>query len=169
METLAFVVAGEVLACPMIMMLAVVYVYQQNQTMYGWNDNPSAEVMFITRNWGYLPDASLGGVHLFSGSDLKQARVQRLVNPPNAPPLAVSLSTKCNNGETVYIYNRNGSSLSTQDIQRINNRICQLAHEQGYTFAECVYYGSTLIANAKLAIQEKVFQVQFERMEGRFK
>lgn len=159
---LACILAGETLGCPILMTLAVAYVYQNNSTMYGWSDNPSQEVMFITRNWGNLPDASINGLYFFSESDLKQQRVQRIVNPPNAPPLSVSISEECNNGSTVYVFNNQGRTLSDSEKTKMKLNICRLAETQGYRFEECKFYSTMMFL-------EKVFEDKLNNIEKEIK
>lgn len=75
---LAYTIQGEAGACPLVVMLAVAWIYSRNDTMYG-HAKPSSEALFIARIWQSIPDPVPGKYFIFSRQDLKQKRVRQLI------------------------------------------------------------------------------------------
>lgn len=94
----AGVIQGESGVCPTEAKVAIAHLYSRNTEMYGWQ-KPNREAMRIAFSWQHLPDYSRGAVHAFSKEDLKQERVQEIIN--GRGPLAIY---RCAMGLEIYFY-----------------------------------------------------------------
>lgn len=83
-EILAHIIMGEASLCGFAGMLAVAWVYQSNQTMYGWQE-PSAMALWTAIMWRYFPDPTGGARYLVSNTDLQQRGVRLFTTDRGAP------------------------------------------------------------------------------------
>ena len=133
---LAHIIAGEATGCPVLVFVAVAYIYQKNKTFYGYSNDISNDAMFVAEYWEELPDASFGASFFFSGTDLKQKRVQNLIN---GPPLVEVARYQCAR-DTIHLYAYEGQVTGFLNREVGNNfqqQMCVVGWKYGHYFQDC--------------------------------
>lgn len=73
------IVSGEAFICSWWAWVAIAYIYQHNQTWYGWSEDVPFTIQAVIALAPVLPDTSNGARFLFSRADLGKRKVMRLI------------------------------------------------------------------------------------------
>jgi hypothetical protein len=138
MNDLSYILAGEANGCALIVYLAVAWVYTRNQTMYGYAE-PNPQSIFISQTWHQFPDPSYGAYFYFSGNDLKQTRVQNLIQNSNVEK---TVSYSCAS-DSVHMYRYKTSTHGRNNFttQQIANQMCEVLYRSNYNLDYEYYCG----------------------------
>lgn len=111
------ILAGEAAVCVhnLLVLAAVVYVYQVNTRMNGWAEDVSPQVEWVALNWYMLPNVAQGAQYVFSTQDLKQQRVRQIIRQragdTRGPPIFNKLimpapiyKAHCAGGQALWFY-----------------------------------------------------------------